>query len=201
MRMTVRFWPEGPPRPWAGQEPAPAWAFHVPFLCHEWLHDFGEVHKTTDLHKVVTYFRFTLQAFRLMDTSLVCRSLKNVPRFYCFDKENLNRTWFVLTRTLSHYGSLGSRCFWKWTQLPHLLWGLWRTEVPSKLRSQYLSELSWENGKKKKEGNRMPRLQSRVGYSKGWSRSVSKESFVSSIAGDEFRTKKEKGYETRSRKL
>ena len=47
----------------------------------------------------------------------------------------------------------------------------------------------------------MPRLQSRVGYSKGWSRSVSKESFVSSIAGDEFRTKKEKGYETRSRKL
>ena len=47
----------------------------------------------------------------------------------------------------------------------------------------------------------MPRLQSRVGYSKGWSRSVPKESFVSSIAGDEFRTKKEKGYETRSRKL
>ena len=32
----------------------------------------------------------------------------------------------------------------------------------------------------------MPRLQSRVGYSKGWSRSVSKESFVSSIVGDEF---------------
>ena len=92
MRMTVRFWPEGPPWPWAGQEPAPAWAFHVPFLCHEWLHDFGEVHKTTDLHELVTYFRFTLQAFRLMDTSLVCRSLKNVPRFYCFDKENLNRT-------------------------------------------------------------------------------------------------------------
>ena len=27
----------------------------------------------------------------------------------------------------------------------------------------------------------MPRLQSRVGYSKGWSRSVSKESFVSSM--------------------
>ena len=47
----------------------------------------------------------------------------------------------------------------------------------------------------------MPRLQSRVSYSKGWSRSVSKESFVSSIVGDEFRSKREKVYETRSRKL
>ena len=52
----------------------------------------------TDLHAVVTYFRFTRQAFRLMDTSLVCRSLKNVPRFYCFDKENLNRTSICLDK-------------------------------------------------------------------------------------------------------
>lgn len=36
--------------------------------------------------------------------------------------------------------------------------------------------------------------------SEGWSRSVSKESFVSSIAG-ESRAKREKVYETRSRKL
>ena len=146
--------------------------------------------KYTIQHEVVAYFRFTPQEFRLMDTSLL------------LTKRTLTLTAlaFVLTRKHRHHGGVCSRCFWKWTQLPHMLWGLWRTKVPSKLRSQYLSELSWENGKEKKEGNRMPRLQSRVWYSEGWSRSVSKESFVSSIAG-EYRTKREKVYETSSRKL